>query len=496
MMEVVVDREIAAPEAPAHVEEQPESLDDAHSHVSRSLGALLAPPSEPGGSRSRPSGGGPPPLLTPTLRHVQRLAGNQATAAVADQLRERFLVQRVPDGEDGEAAPVANVSVTGLTVSPDTVTLPRASAVQATAAPADATGVTFSIAAGTANTDNVAIDATTGAITISAGQQGGTIAVSADAADGSGVTSDLVMIERPGAISATSASGSANYGGEFTHTFTAPSGHAAGLEGANINEEFSSLTATAPWGAFTLTANAAGSHGWDLDSSGTMAGPDNVTIDAASVDIGKLVHSTSNPARTATMPQGFTMTQRLFATVLPGGALEGTPFLTVAHRRELIDGHQFKVTAGLGSIIEDYSGPEAVTNARASSSTVMASPPRPETGEWAQRKVTIAADAIPDSATLTYSITGADLGCSVDSDGEVSIGSTAGTITVRVTAAATNFDDVTITITEHVAAESTEPETAPPADSSGPGAAVPPTRPAPPAPASPTAPGSVPGAAP
>ena len=151
--------------------------------------------------------------------------------------------------------------------------------------------------------------------------------------------------------------------------------------------------------------------------------------------------------------------------------MEGSAFATVSHRRELIDGPQFKVSAGEGSIIEDYVGPAAVTNAAASANTVMASPPRPESGTWAQRKVTVTADAIPDTATLTYSIRGPRLGCTIDSNGEVSIGVRAGTITVRVAATRSNYDEVTIAITRYVDPESTESESAPqPApESAGPG---------------------------
>jgi hypothetical protein len=152
------------------------------------------------------------------------------------------------------------------------------------------------------------------------------------------------------------------------------------------------------------------------------------------------------------------MTQSLYAKVQPGGAREGSAFTTVSHRRELIDGPEFTVSAGEGSIIEDYVGPAAVTNAAASSSTVMASPPRPESGTWAQRKVTVTADAIPDTATLTYSIRAPRLGCTIDSNGEVSIGVRAGTITVRVAATRSNYDEVTIAITRYVDPESTESE--------------------------------------
>ena len=80
----------------------------------------------------------------------------------------------------------------------------------------------------------------------------------------------------------------------------------------------------------------------------------------------------------------------------------------------------------------------------------MASPPRPESGTWTQPKVTVSAEAIPDTATLTYSIRGRSRGCSVGSDGQVSIGARAGTITVRVSATRANYDEVTIAITRYV----------------------------------------------
>jgi hypothetical protein len=211
-----------------------------------------------------------------------------------------------------------------------------------------------------------------------------------------------------------------------------------------------------------------------------MTGPDNVDIGSSGVDVGKLVRSASNPNPTLALPQGFTMTQSLYSTVQPGGTREASPFTTVDHIRRFVTGYQFEVTAGLDSTTEDYTGPAAVTNATASSTTVMASPPRPASGEWAQRKVTVAATAIPDTAALTYAIRGRNLGCSVDSSGEVSIGATAGTITVRVTASRHNYDEVTITITPYVAPASTAPtaESAP----------APATAPAPPGASGPTVP--------
>lgn len=81
----------------------------------------------------------------------------------------------------------------------------------------------------------------------------------------------------------------------------------------------------------------------------------------------------------------------------------------------------------------------------------MASPPEPATGTWEQRKVTVTADPIPTGSPLTFSIVGRSLGCSVDSDGLVSIGSKPGTITVRVRASKRNYDEVKITITKYKA---------------------------------------------
>jgi hypothetical protein len=199
-----------------------------------------------------------------------------------------------------------------------------------------------------------------------------------------------------------------------------------------------------------------------------MTGPDNVDIEADDVDIGPLLNSASNPNPTAAMPQGFTMTQSLFAKSFPENTLAATAFATVPHTRRLIAGGQFEVSAGTDSVMEDYSGPAAVTGASASPASVMASAPRPAEGEWEQTKVAVTADAVPSDAALTYSFVGADLGCSVDADGEVSIGTTAGTVTVRVLASENNYDEVTITIAAYVAptegeSESGEPEAPAPA---------------------------------
>jgi hypothetical protein len=395
------------------------------------------------------------------LRSMQQTAGNRATAALVQRLNAPTGVQRDP--EESEQAPAEEVSVTGIALSADKVSVPLGTAVTATASPANATGVVYSLENSSVEPTNVAIGADDGVITVAAGQQGGEVNVVATASDGSAALRSLRLVEPPTAVASTSASGGDNYGGQFVHTFSAPSGESSGLEGGNVNESFESLEATPPWGGtFELAANAAGSHGWDLDSAGAMTGPDNVDIEAGTVDIGPLLNSASNPNPTAAMPQGFTMTQSLYAKSFPENTIAATPFATVAHTRRLIAGGQFEVSAGTDSVIEDYSGPAAVTDATATPASVVASAPRPEEGEWEQTKVAVIADAVPSDAVLTYAFVGPDLGCAVDADGEVSIGTTAGTLTVRVLASPGNYDEVTITITAYVAPTEGESESGEP----------------------------------
>lgn len=373
--------------------------------------------------------------LTPALlAAVQRTAGN---AAAARLLRAPAAQAKTP--------PV--IAVTDVRVA-DRVTVPRTATVRAAAVPANATGVVWSLDPGSVTPTNVTIDAATGVMTFTAGQEGGTITVRATSSDGSFATREIRVIEKPVAVTATSASGADNYGGQFVHTFSAPSGKVTGLEGANINEKFDALTATTPWGGgpFTLQANTAGSRGWDLDAAGQMAGPDNVTISHKGVNIGAAVQSASNPSPKP-LPSSFTMKQHLHAKSLPGGTRDETPFTTVDHTRSFVAGEQFEVSAGLDKITESYDGPVAVHKAQASASTVEASPPRPKSGAWAQNTVTVTADSIPAGGTQKFSIRGSALGCTVDSSGTVSIGAQAGTITVRVSGGAGNFDEVKIVIT-------------------------------------------------
>lgn len=351
---------------------------------------------------------------------------------------------------------LANIPVKGVSLSASKVSVPAESGLRlkASATPGKATGVTFSVEKGSVSATGVTIDAASGAISLAAGQQGGTVKIKATSDDGSWASSDLLVIEKPMAITATTASSSGGklYGGRFTHTFSAPSGQSSGLQGGNVNEKFASLTAQTPFGTFSLAANAGGSHGWDLNSSGAMAGPDNVGIDKAMVDVGKFVKSASNPSPTAALPVGFTMVQHLHAKSLPSGSLDATAFADVSHVRTLTDKETFVVAAGLDHTDDRYEGPAAYTNARASATSVNASPAKPKapsSATWARNRVQVTADVIPAAGAKVFSLVGPKLGCEIDaSSGEVLIGATPGTIKVRVSAGGTghNFDEVTITI--------------------------------------------------
>jgi hypothetical protein len=427
---------------------------------STALGMMLgaaAPPAPPGGHvRAGPS------MNASMIAHLQRSAGNASVAALmaAGGPARGDTVQRQDTPPD---VPVKTVSLSAQLVS---VPLEAGLKLKASAQPTNATDVTFSLEKGTVAPSNVAIDGKTGTITTSGTQQGGSIMVKATAKDGSWATSALRMVEKPNGIASTttSASGS-DYGGDFTHTFTAPSGQSSGLEGANINESFDSTSAAMPWGGtFTLSANVAGSHGWDLDAAGAMTGADTVTITKDSVKLGPFVKSASNP-KPKSLPQSFTMTQKLKAKSFPSNQLGTTAFTTVAHKRTLTAAHKVVVEAK-ESIESDYDGPPAYSNASATPATVSASVPKPKDGTWTREKVQVKADVIPSSASKVFSITGAALGCEVDASGEVLIGEKTGSIKVRVSdGTAAHYDEVTITITARKPPPAPEKKTATEGDS-------------------------------
>lgn len=398
------------------------------------------------------------------LASLQRRFGNEhVTGALA-------AVRRIEPPAMGRGPAISlqrqgpDVAVTDVKLSAPRVTIPLSSgvALTASAVPPNATGVKFSVEQGTVAATGVTIDATTGAITIAGTQQGGTVKIKATSSDSSEAWRELQIIEKPVAIASTSAvsGGGSNYGGQFTHTFTAPSGKASGLLGSRINETFDSLSVASPFGGnFTLSANAAGSAGWVLDSGGTMTGPDNVDIGKDGIDLGRFTKSASNASPKA-LPAGFPVTQHLHAKSLPADTFDAASFTDTNHVRTLTDKATFTVEAGKGKTEDPYDGPPAYTNAKAAPASVVASDPKPKKPKggsapaWNRNKVQVTADVVPAGGPRFFSITGAALGCEVDAaTGEVLIGDQDGTITVRVAAKAgrANFDEVTITITKRPA---------------------------------------------
>ena len=393
--------------------------------------------------------------LTPELVGIlQRSAGNRAVAG---------LIQR----DDRQ------VSVTGVTINHDRVTVPPESGLnlRARATPGTATGVKFKIEKGTVEAKDVTIDASTGKITLGAGQPGGELKVTAESNDGSSAWATFRVIEKPTALKSTSGSAGGSgsrYGGDFTHTFSGPGSSPSGLEDERINEKFDSLKAATPWGPFDLAANAAGSRGWGLDSSGEMNAADHVTIDKSLPDVRPSIASASNPSPTGDLKKGvgFTMTQHMRAQSLPSGKFDDAAFADIPHVRQLEERSgdvKMVVKAGKDEVEQGYAGPPAFRKAQASPAKVEASPPKPKAvkgkpAAWQRNEVTVTVEAIPSTAKTVFSIveTGAArLGCEIDkSSGVVKIGDQPGTITVRASSGpgGSHFDEVKIVITPPAAA--------------------------------------------
>ena len=189
---------------------------------------------------------------------LQRSAGNQATmralAAGGGPLLQR---------DD------KSVSVTGISLSADRASVPADGTITATAKPSNATGVKYAAEKNTADPAGITVDADKGTVTVADTQEGGLVNVKATSDDTSFAFATLRVSEKPKTLDSTSASAgsqSGRYAGEFVHTFSGKSGDKTKMEGANINEKFDPLEVESPFGTFKLTANAAGSPGWDLDA--------------------------------------------------------------------------------------------------------------------------------------------------------------------------------------------------------------------------------------
>jgi hypothetical protein len=400
----------------------------------------VAPAPAPPVVVAAPEAVGGAPLGVDQVLSLQRTVGNRAVCrAIASGLIQR-----------DDAQPAAGGGVTGITISPQKATIPLESGVTITAKaqPASAAGVQYSLDPGTVSpAAGTTIDASTGKVTVASGQQGGTMRAKATAADGSWQDIPFGVVEKPTGIASTTGAASGDYQGSFTHTFTAPSGKSSGLDKGNVNEKFPTPTVKSPFkgGSFTVQANAAGSKGWDLDSSGAMTGTDDVEMHAKDVDANDFVASASNPSPKGKLPAGFSIDQEFHAKSFPSGNLDAAAAATTQHVRTLAEENGklvFKIKAGAKEVSMPYTGPAVYRNAKADKTSVEASAAKPAKPNTVQ--VSVSAEG--SGASPSYSIVGADLGCSVDLNGKVTIGNQAGTITVRA-GDKTRYDEVKITIT-------------------------------------------------
>jgi hypothetical protein len=376
-------------------------------------------------------------LDEPAILALQRTAGNQAVC--------RAIASGVLARDENADTPVSGVKVT-----PQKATLPLESGASPTAT-AKGSGIKWTLEAGTvAPAAGTTIDASTGVVSVDAKQPGGKLKAKGTNAVSWG-DGEFRVIEKPKDIASTSSSTAGNYEAHFTHTFNSAGDGQSGLEDANINEKFDSTTAKTPFGPdFTLTANAAGSKGWFLSSSGQMNTVDKVSISVAGVDAGPFIKNASNPSPAKKLPQGFNMTQKLHFRTFPSDKLEDAPFTTTEHVRELVE-KDGKLMMRLGAGTKDefipYVGPAVFRRARADKTTVEASTAKPAKGKWTQNEVQVSVDGEGNAATPKFSLVGEKLGCSVDgASGLVKIGDKAGTITVRA-GNAKNYDEVQITVT-------------------------------------------------
>ena len=364
------------------------------------------------------------------------------------------------------------VPLTGVTVNHDRVTVPPVAGLSfsATITPANASpnvalsvhGDNASIATGTT------INNSTGAITVAADQTGGSAHVEASqnatAPDGSTLestspaTAHFNFTAIPSGITSTSASpgGSAtHYGGEFTHTFTSPGGGQTALERSHVNELFpaasgTTLNITGPLGNLSVTVNNPNSAtaGWDLDSSGEMAGPDHVTW-SNTFDARPFVVNASNPSPSDTLPKDLTATQNFRNLIFPDRAYGTAAVASTTHRRAIEDrNNQLKAVTSANSqeVDENYAGPTVFRRCRAVPDAIPVTVPATSGGTApAPTTSTITVDAEGQTATPTFIIRPPDLGCTITPNGVLTPGTTAGTVTVRA-GDSTNYDETTVTL--------------------------------------------------
>ncbi len=379
------------------------------------------------------------------------------------------------------------VGLRGLSVNHQRVTVPPIAnlAFTATFRPANASSVTVSIVG-----ENVAIAAgtvvngSTGLISVDAGQLGGRAHAEANqnatAPDGATMTGQATapfnFTAIPGAIMSTSSvarTSATLYGGTFTHTFTAPGGQQTALERSHVNEQFTgasgtTLNLTGPLGTLAITVNDPNSPnaGWDLNASGTMAGPDHVTWSKAAIDARPFVVNASNPTPAQVLPQDLSATQGFRNLTFPTRAYDSGVATSTTHRRAIEDrNNQLKAITSAGvnqEIVQDYAGPTVFRGCTASPNTLQVAAPAVR-GRRAPAPATstITVHAEGQRANPTFSIRPPNLGCRISARGVLTPGTTPGTVTVRAGGTA-NFDETTVTLTPLPGATTTRPATTPP----------------------------------
>ncbi len=410
----------------------------------------------------------------PAEQHAVNVSkGRAGTASIASAQPTLF---RTPDPVQAPPTPTpapAPVPLANISVNHDRVTVPPVAglAFAASPMPTTATGVNFSLVGDNATIASGTSISSTGAITVAAGQAGGSAHVQAvqtiTAPDGSSTTSTMTAPFNfnaiPSGISSTSASpGSSTslYGGNFTHTFSSPGGGQTALERSRVNEMFPAasgrtLALTGPIGSLSITVNDpdAATSGWDLDSSGDMLAADHVTW-ANTFSARPFVANASNPTPTNTLPQALTATQNFRNLTYPDRTYGATVVASTTHRRAFEErNNQIKAVTSANAtgineeVEEDYVGPTIFRRAAASPTSIPVVAPTPRGGSAPTPTTsTITVDAEGQAATPTFTIQSPNLGCTITRAGVLTPGTTAGIVTVRA-GNRTNYDEVTVTLT-------------------------------------------------
>jgi hypothetical protein len=415
--------------------------------------------------------------------------------------RAASAVQRQPAPGPGAGAPACPTVVTFSASDP--VHVPSCGAFRATT---NVAGITWSLAPNPTAVDPGTTIAANGTITIANSQAAGQINAVATARSGCFFSMPFRIRSQPTGIAntvmaASPANPANNYGAVFDHTFISADGNVASLDQVGVGERFVGVpnptgathaitTPTNPFGGtFTLstaTLTPGATNNWFLTPAGTLGGTqDNVTMGRANINVGRFVQSFSNPSPPQGLPATMTLTQGLhwFCPQAPAATRWRMPaFVNVAHSRTLRNrgGVAEVVTTVNGlEVVDAYSGPFALFNLTASPVSMprrRAAPPAPGPGPAppapgpgpapgpaapappAPGTVRITVDTlpatIPGGQTITFSLIGNALGCSIAPDPTnnhaaiLTIGPTAGTVTVEAAdPTRANLARVTVVIT-------------------------------------------------